>query len=508
MRRGRRERAPARRLRPGLLLGLVLLLLGALAAAPELAPVPAAAPAAPRGQEARLVAVARAAGACPVPVAGDTTATSVAVAAPGSDVAGGSDQRPGSFGLAELGEEGTPLLRGQAPGSARLDAADTDTALVARATGDSAPGLAASEVTRSTEATMRGLAGTVCEPAATDSWFVGSGAVVGQRGRVYLTNLEATPAIVDLTLYGPDGVLDAPDGRGISIGPGAQEVRLLDALAPGVERFAIHVNARLGRVSAAVRDLQVSGLTPLGADWVPVAAAPRRRLVVAGVPGGTGQRLLQIATPGPTDAIVRLRLLSPDGGSTPPDNDVIEARAGSVAEVDLSPYTGGRPVSVALESDRPITAGVLARVTGTDGQLGEIAYVAAGPPVVAGRPAVLTDVGVGTATDRTVTLTAGPEPAEVRLDPLPPATGSGQVVGVPADSVVTLDLATVTESPAPLVLTAVSGEIYATYELREAEERGPFLTSLPLRPGRYVVQVPTVLSDLRAGVPAVTARDR
>jgi hypothetical protein len=508
MSRGQRERRPIWRLRPGLLFALVVLLLGVLVAAPELAPVPEASPTVSRVGADRAVSLARAAGACPAPVAGETTATSVTLAAPGPPATGGSSQRTGSFTLAELGEEGTPLLRGQAPGSARHDAVGSDPALVARATGGSAPGLAASQLTRSTDATMRGLAGTVCEPAATDSWFVGSGAVVGQRGRVYLTNLEATPAIVDLTLYGPDGVLDAPDGRGISIAPGNQEVRLLDALAPGVERFAIHVHARLGRVSAAVRDFQVSGLTPLGADWVPMAATPRRRLTVAGVPGGTGERLLQIVTPGSTDAIVRLRLLSPSGASTPSDDDVIEVRAGTVAEVDLAPYTAGQPVSVVLESDTPVTAGVLARVTGAEGQLGEIAYVSAGPPIVPDRPAVLPDLGVGTASARSLTFTAGPEPAEVRLDPLPPAIGSGQVVRISADTVITLDLATVTETPASLVLTPVSGEVYATYEVREAEERGPFLTSLPLRPGRYVVEVPTVVRDLRAGVPPITARGR
>ena len=88
-------------------------------------------------------------------------------------------------------------------------------------------------LTRSTVDAMRGLAGTACAVPGTDFWFVGSGAVVGQRGRVYLTNPEAAPAVADITLYGPDGPIDAPAGRGVPVAAGTQEVRLLDALAPG-----------------------------------------------------------------------------------------------------------------------------------------------------------------------------------------------------------------------------------------------------------------------------------
>ena len=66
-------------------------------------------------------------------------------------------------------------------------------------------------------------------------------------------------------------------------------MRLLDALAPGVTRFAVHVHARSGRIAAAVRDQQVDGLTPRGADWLPPAAAPARQQVLPGVAAGAGR---------------------------------------------------------------------------------------------------------------------------------------------------------------------------------------------------------------------------
>ena len=383
-------------------------------------------------------------------------------------------------------------------------------ALAVRATDAAAPGLAASMLTRSTDATMRGLAGVSCGPSAIDTWFVGSGANIGQRGRVYLTNLEAAPAIVDLSLFGPRGPLDAPDGRGIVVPPGGQEVRLLDALAPGVRRFAVHVRARQGRIVPAVRDLQVTGLTPLGADWVPPAAAPARRVVVAGVPGGAGPRLLQLVAPGATDAIVRLRLVTPTGTVTPSEADVVDVRAGRVTEVDLADVTRGQPVSVLLESDQPVTAGVLARVHGTEGQLSELAYAAASLPLTAERPGVVADVGIGSGTTRTLVLTAIEDSASVRLEPLPAALGEPREVSVPAGTVVSIDLATVTPTAGPVVVVpdAQSPPVYVTRHVAEEEARGPFLTSSPVQPGRYTVPVPRVVADVRVALPTVSRRPR
>ena len=215
--------------------------------------------------------------------------------------------------------------------------------------------------TRSTSDDIRGLASTECAAPGNDFWFVGSGAAVGRRGRLYLSNAESVPAVVDVALYGPDGPIDAPSGRGITLAAGAQRVLKLDALAPDVERFGVHVQVRQGRVAAALRDQQVQGLTPLGADWVPASHAPARRLVLPGVPPGAGERHLMILVPGDSDAIVQVRLIAVDGSFAPSGLDVTEARAGRVSDIDLAPFAGGQAVAVELKSDQPITAGVLIR---------------------------------------------------------------------------------------------------------------------------------------------------
>ena len=457
------------------------------------------------------VAVARAAAACPAPVADDSTETRLALAAPGpltrSGAGSAAANKPGRAVLAATRAGAEELLDTTSPGSAFGDADPaTKGPLVARGTGRSAPGMAASQLTRSSDVAQRGLAGVTCAASETDVWFVGSGAVVGQRGRVYLTNIEAAPAVVDVTLYGPDGPIDAPDGRGIAVAPGRQEVRLLDALSPGTARFAVHVHARQGRIAAAVRDQQVEGLTPLGADWVPAARPPARSVRVPGVPGGGGERHLQVVAPGTADGIVRVRLVGASGAFTPAGLDVIEVRAGSVTDIDIAEYAGGEPVTVELESDVPVTAGVFARVTGGTGDLAEIAYAAAAERLTPQSPGVVPDVRVAETVTSTLLLTAPAGAAVVELRPLPGDDGEAQPateVRLTAGAQVVVDLATVSDA-AEWALTVVpqpgGGPVLAVRQVTETGTRGPLVTSSPVLPGRYTVAVPSVVPDLSTGL--------
>src|SRR3546814_15033227 len=59
-----------------------------------------------------------------------------------------------------------------------------------------------------------------------------------------------------------------------------------------------------------------------------------------------------------SDLIVSLRLLGPEGPFSPVDQDVVTVTAGTVLEVPISDAAGDAPVSVALDSDVPVTAAV------------------------------------------------------------------------------------------------------------------------------------------------------
>jgi hypothetical protein len=503
------------------LVAAVLLLLVALGVAAETTPATSHTVSAAAKQR-RFVPVARAAAVCPDAVRDSTTATSVMLAAAGAIDSRTPERRKadvGSATLRPLGADGPVLARlgdlsstaydvaasARAPQDASDTAADGE-ALVARAGGELAPGFTGSMTTRSTSDDIRGLASTTCAAPGTDFWFVGSGAVVGRRGRLYLSNPEAVPAVVDVALFGPDGPVDAPSGRGVTLAAGAQQVLKLDALAPDVERFGVHVQVRQGRIAAALRDQQVQGLIPRGADWVPAAQPPARRLVLPGVPSGAGERHLQIVVPGDSDAIVRVRLIGIDGSFVPSGLDVAEARAGRVSDVDLAPFTGGQAVAVELTSDQPITAGVLARVGGAGKDRAEMAYTAAAPAVTAAAPGVVTDLrgsGAGATVTSKIVLAAPGRAATVQLTVLPPATGTSTRVTVPEGgqvSVAASTLSTAASFAVSVVPTEASGPVMAARELAEADPSGPLLTVTLVTPTRYAVRVPQVLADLSTGL--------
>jgi hypothetical protein len=446
------------------------------------------------------VPVVRAGAVCPEPFPGTGAQTQVGLAAPGRDGAAG---RSGQAQVLRLSGSDAPLVSLVAPAQQAAAAVPAGSpALVGEATDDLAPGFAAMEATRTPSGELRGLAGTTCVPAGTDFWFVGSGAEVGQRGRLYLTNPESAPAQVDVTLYGPAGQIEAPSGRGVSVAARGQEVLLLDALAPAVPRFGVHVQVRQGRVAAALRDQQIRGLDPLGIDWVPPSAPPARRVVLAGVPAGSGERRLQVLAPGTADAVVRVRLLGANGAFVPAGLDVLEVPAGTVGDVDLAPHTRGEAVAVELTSDTPVTAGLLARV-GTGKEQPELAYVAANSPLIQKQPAVLPLAAVEGSAGAQLLLTAPRGVGSVRVTPLPPATGTSSTVSVPDGTQVAVDLRGISTAPTfavTVVPLSGSAPVFASRLLTGSDSRGPMVTLSTLLPGRYVVAVPEVSADLSTGL--------
>ena len=505
MTRGDRLRRLARR--PGTaLVGTVLVLALVGVGADLTAARPGAgAPAGGRALQAREVGVSRAEAVCPDPTADAHTETRLSLVAPGTtaDAASGNDAAGrGRARLVPLRGDG-PGVDLTAPSSGSVLAGAGSGPVVARGTGASAPGMAAGMLTRSGVPAIRGLLGTACVTPATDFWFVGSGAVVGQRGRVYLTDPEPAPAVVDVTLYGPDGPVDAPAGRGIAVAAGRQQVALLDALAPGVTVFAVHVHVRSGRVSAAVRDQRVAGLTPRGADWLPVAAPPARHQLLPGVVAGTGERHLQVVAPGESDAIVKVRLVAESGTFAPAGLDVIEVPAGTVKDVDLAPFAAGEAVAVSLDADVPVTAGVLDQVTASGSDVQDVAYTAAGTPLRPAAPGVVPEARIGGGDTSTLLLAAPGREVRVRLSVLPSGTGTPRELTVPAGSQLPVDLATLgaTGSVSVAVVPAPgSGPLYAVREVTQQDPTGPLVTTEPVLPGRFTVRVPRVLADLSTGL--------
>ena len=303
--------------------------------------------------------------------------------------------------------QGSSVLRYQVP-------AGKGTPLVVRATGDYAGGLTAAVTSRTTAGSGRSLQTAQCSPAAGDTWFVGSGANIGQRARIYLTNIDAAPATVDVTLYTPSGAQKPLPVQGRTIQPGQQFSIGIDSLVPNAPATAIHVVTRSGRVASAVSDSQVSGLVAQGADWVPATTAPSRRTVITGIPSDAkARRTLSLVVPGADDALVDVHLVTSDGTLSPIQGESVQG--GRLVTIDLSkvPAATG-PMAVVVESDRPVVAGIRTiRPAGGAGKFPDFSYSAGASPV---EGAVLLPTVTHTASVGTVLQLTAPGDNDVVAD--------------------------------------------------------------------------------------------
>lgn len=456
----------------------------------------------PRGR----LPVSSAALVCPDPSAlGAGSGTDVTFAAP--RVAGTTSVSGDSAEAGGLDPEEPPRARLESRGPvATFSVQSPDEApVLIRTLGSLAPGLTGTQVTLATEGDAQGLAAVACSAAGTSAWFVGVGTEIGHRPRLYLVNPEQTPAELDVLLHGSGGAVDAPAARNLVVPPRAAVTFDLDALAPDLEQVAVQVLVRSGRVASSVRDYRIDGLTPLGLDWVPAAPGDAAtRVVVPGIAGGEGERLLHLLAPGPLDARVQVRLLTERGPIAAVGLEEVELAAGTVRSIALEEVIGGEPVAIELISDQPVVAGVRV-VVPLDAGRAEIAYATVTEPLAG--TATATDVPTGTDATATLLLTAEPEapgPIGAVITFVDPTSGevlATDRVSVPAGATlaVPIDAAEAQERVAITVLPSAQG-LYGVLQLTEAVDGGSYLALLPLRSPALDVEVPRVRYDLSTGL--------
>ncbi|PZF81767.1 hypothetical protein C1I92_19690 [Jiangella anatolica] len=357
--------------------------------------------------------------------------------------------------------------------------------------GTLAPGLAAEQSLMLQEVDLRGVSTASCTAPRREHWFVGASAEVGRRGRLILANPTDVPAVVDVELWDEAGVVDAPGTQDIGVPARSQRILLVDALAGGAVTTAVHVQSSQGRVTAALEVRETAEITPQGMTYVPASVAPRRELLIPGVPG-SGQRNLRVVAPGDTDAIVSLQILGVDGAYSPVDQDVITVTAGTVADIPLD--TGVDPAGIRLESDEPITASIRVVQT-TEGGLPDVAYTSASEPLTGPTPALLSRPAstlllssVITTTSRVTVRTLAADGTVATEEPL--ELPAGATVAVPltaAGDAANATVVVVPESPGSVV---AARQIYAT------DDAGALLDLLPLISPTVEVNVPEVVGEL------------
>ncbi|MFI5615839.1 DUF5719 family protein [Streptomyces sp. NPDC051567] len=463
-------------------------------------------PAGPAGTGGRATAAARmpverSLLVCPAPSASDTADTAYTAYTPGPPGPG----RTGSARLLGATKDARPVLEPKEPGrpaGATATGADAP-ALTGTADGALAPGWTTQQTTRVTAGRARGVLGVACTAPGTDFWFPGTSTAKGREDYLHLTNPDATAAVVDITLFGPDGAAEPDEGtsENIRIDPRSTRTVSLASLAPGAQLADVtaHVTTRAGRVGASVQAAEEG----VGADWLPASTDPAGSLVLPGIPAdATSVRLVAFA-PGDEDADLRLRLAGPNGSLTPAGNEQLHVKAGLTAALDLKDLTRGEPGSLLLtpvDEKNPVPVVAAVRVVRGAGTKQELGFVPATGPVGA-RATVSGNRAEENATLLSLTAPGGTD-AKVKVV-ASAATEGGEAatreVTVKAGTTRTLSLAPAGAGRGTYALTVETlsgGPVHAARTLTLPHEGVPMFTVQTLADDRSTVSVPRAAQDL------------
>ncbi|MGW0752459.1 DUF5719 family protein [Streptomyces sp. NPDC002587] len=438
---------------------------------------------------------------CPAPSSSDIAETTYTAFTPG---AAGSAEGKGSARLLGATKDAKPVLEPKEAGKpfgATASGADAP-ALTGSADGILAPGWTAQLTTKVAVGRARGVLGTGCTAPGTDFWFPAVSTAKGREDYVHLTNPDDAAAVVDIKLFGPDGVAkpDAGTSENIRIDPKSSKSVLLSSLVPGAQLAdaTAHVTTRAGRVGASVQ----AGEEGVGADWLPAATDPAGSLVLPGIPADAVSVRLVAFVPGEEDADVKIRLAGPGGSISPAGNEQLHVKAGMTASADLKDVTRGEPGSLLLtpvdaKKASPLVAAV--RVVRGTGAKQELGFVPASGPVGT-RATVADNRPDENATVLSLTA-AGDKDAKVKVT-ASPGTGGGdassQEVTVKAGTTQTVTVAPAGAkgSYALTVETLSGGPVHAARTLSLPHEGIAMFTVQTLSDDHSTVSVPRATQDL------------
>jgi hypothetical protein len=250
---------------------------------------------------------------------------------------------------------------GDAAGPVRVRAGRVSTATpgegaaVVTGTDDLAPGLVAG---RSRSAP---LAAVDCAPPAADQWFTAAGAGPTHDSVLELVNPNAGPAIADVTVRAPSGVLDVPALRGVSV-PGRSSTRLdLGQVLPRRGELSLEVHTSRGRLAVHVVDAYDElGSGAEAADWLAAQAEPSTLNVMLGLDQGAGERTLVLANPGADEVRATVKVVTPTSVYTPSGLEPVRVAPDATEAVSLDDVLAQAAkdgaTGLLVESTAPVTA--------------------------------------------------------------------------------------------------------------------------------------------------------
>jgi hypothetical protein len=256
---------------------------------------------------------------------------------------------------------------------------------VVTGTGDLAPGLVAG---RSQSVP---LASVDCAPPVTDQWFTGVGADATHDSVLELVNPNAGPAIADITVRSPNGVVDVPALRGVSVAGNSAMQLDLGQIVPNRAELSLEVHTSRGRLAAYVVDsYDQLGAGATGQDWLPAQAEPATANLLLGLTKGAGERTLVLSNPGADEVRATITVVTPTSTFAPTGVEPVRVAPDSTEAVSLDDVlvqaAKDGAIGLLVESNGPVTTS-LRQFSGAD-----LSLLSAAPAVDAAT-AVVVPVG-------------------------------------------------------------------------------------------------------------------
>jgi hypothetical protein len=315
-----------------------------------------------------------------------------------------------------------------------------------------------------------------------------------------MANPGTTIANITVTTWSAKGRQEPPALQSYSVEPNTTAVLPVSQFVPNGQWVTLHVHANSGRVTSEVLDRRLSGIQPIGSDWIPPTQPPGTDFVVPGYLREAYESRLLVGDPGSRDATISLRLATTTGNFVPAGNQTVVVKAGTTDEIELAQSFGGNPGAVIVHSDqRVVVTGftVANRHVGRDRL--DLQWQPAALPI--NRAAVLPNNAPPFDATSRIYLTAPADKGQVRITP---PSGDSKLVSVPAGRTVAWD--PVAElgkaSYGPLVITPDGGgAVYASRTLFAYGAHGPLVTCEQPILLPQAATLPAVAPDPRAAVP-------
>jgi hypothetical protein len=292
---------------------------------------------------------------CPsaLPGQGDRLGVSTLGAEPGTKVSG--DVQVG------LGPPTTPLsvrsdrvsIAPQDPGPTVISGAD-----------DLAPGLVAGRSRPSP------LAATDCAPPQPDQWFTAVGADATHDSVIELVNPNEGPAIADITVRSPSGVLDVPALRGVSVPGHTSSLLDLGQVVPRRGELSVEVHTSRGRLAVHVVDaFDELGNGARAQDWLPAQDEPASSAMLLGLAKGQGARTMVLANPGTDEVRATVNVVTASSVYAPSGVEEVRVAPDTTQAVSLDDVLAQAAkdgaLGVLVEATGPVAA-TLRQVVGGD----------------------------------------------------------------------------------------------------------------------------------------------